>query len=102
MQFFKNKYFFEEYPTPSLLFELNSLEIKAVNNAALSLYGYNREEMLLLTIKDLRPEEEVPKLIRFLTWQSQNQKGKNSVFSGTMNLSPILTCHGLTHRDLCR
>ncbi|WP_280173645.1 PAS domain S-box protein [Fodinibius roseus] len=40
-----------------------------VNGAALSLYGYSRQEMLSLTIKDLGPRQEVPKLLEFLKEQ---------------------------------
>ncbi|MDP2362851.1 MAG: PAS domain S-box protein, partial [Ignavibacteria bacterium] len=38
-----------------------------VNNAAVALYGYSRDEFLNLTIKDIRPSEEVPKLLKHLS-----------------------------------
>nr|WP_286664022.1 PAS domain S-box protein [Fodinibius roseus] len=48
---------------------MESLRILDVNGAALSLYGYSRQEMLSLTIKDLGPRQEVPKLLEFLKEQ---------------------------------
>lgn len=54
--------FFGANPNAMWIYEPDSLRIKAVNEAATVLYGYSREEMLSLKIKDLRPESEVPKL----------------------------------------
>lgn len=48
------------------IFESENLQIVDVNTAALSLYGYTKEEMLSLTIKDLRPKEDVSKLLKSL------------------------------------
>lgn len=45
------------------IFDPNALDILEVNKAALNLYGYERDEMLSLTIRDLTPESEVPELI---------------------------------------
>ncbi|MGH9338174.1 MAG: PAS domain-containing protein [Acidobacteriota bacterium] len=39
------------------------------NNAAVSQYGYSREEFLSMTIKDIRPEEDVPALEEILARQ---------------------------------
>lgn len=58
--------FFEELPIPALFFDPSTLKIRAVNNAAIALHGYSRDEMLSLTIKDLRLKGEVPKLIKYL------------------------------------
>ena len=35
-----------------------------MNDAAVTLYGYTREEFLGLTLRDIRPEEEVPRFLR--------------------------------------
>ena len=47
------KVLFEDLPNPALFFDPKTLKIKAVNNAAISLYGYSRDEMLSLTIKPI-------------------------------------------------
>jgi PAS domain S-box-containing protein len=44
---------FYSNPTPGLVFDRSSLAILAANSAASVLYGYGREELLSLTIRDL-------------------------------------------------
>lgn len=58
--------FFYFNPLPSWVYDLEDLRIFDVNQAALDHYGYSQKEFLALTIKDLRPPEEVPKLIKAL------------------------------------
>lgn len=54
---------FESNPCPMLVFDAESLAILAVNAAAIRLYGYSREEFLSMTIRDIRPPEDVPRLL---------------------------------------
>jgi PAS domain S-box-containing protein len=44
------------------IFDEATLRFLAVNRAAVKLYGYSRNEFLDLTIKAIRPRQEVPKL----------------------------------------
>lgn len=53
---------FNVSPLPGWIYDIEDLKILDVNLAAISLYGYTREEFLNLTLKDLRPVNEVPKL----------------------------------------
>ncbi|MFC0263632.1 PAS domain S-box protein [Fontibacter flavus] len=55
--------FFYFNPLPSWVYDLNTFKILDVNKAALEHYGYSKQEFLDLTIKDLRPKEELPKLL---------------------------------------
>ena len=55
---------FESNPHPVWVYDLETLAILDVNNAAIRSYGYPREEFLTLTIKDLRPLEDVPLLLQ--------------------------------------
>ena len=57
---------FEENPLPMLIFSLDTLAFLAVNDAAVAHYGYTREEFLALSIKDIRPEKDIGKLLEFL------------------------------------
>lgn len=57
---------FEANPLPMWVFEHEGLRILAVNDAAIQSYGYSREEFLDLTIKDIRPPEDVPALLEAL------------------------------------
>ncbi len=44
------------------VYDLESLAFLAVNAAAFALYGYSREEFLAMTIRDIRPPEDLPAL----------------------------------------
>ncbi len=54
---------FDEHPLPMLIYALDSLTFLAVNEAAVLHYGYSRAEFLALSIKDIRPPEEIEKLM---------------------------------------
>lgn len=57
---------FEANPNPMWVFDAKSYRFLAVNEAAVRRYGYSREEFLAMTIRDIRPAEEVPLLERAL------------------------------------
>jgi PAS domain S-box-containing protein len=57
------KVFFESNPLPMWIYDLESLAFIDVNNAAIDHYGYTREEFLAMTIKDIRPPEDVERLL---------------------------------------
>jgi PAS domain S-box-containing protein len=58
---------FDSNPHPMWVFDAETLAFLAVNDAAVRLYGYSRAEFLAMTIKDIRPREEVPALLDYLT-----------------------------------
>ncbi|MFA5903454.1 MAG: PAS domain S-box protein [Desulfobacula sp.] len=60
------KIFFDQNPLPSLIFDRETLIIVDVNREAIKHYGYSREEFLSMTVKDLRPPEEIPAMIKGL------------------------------------
>jgi PAS domain S-box-containing protein len=66
---------FENNPYPMWVYDRETLAILAVNDSAVHLYGYSRSEFLKLTIKDLRPEEDVPELMRVLNETRLNFAG---------------------------
>jgi PAS domain S-box-containing protein len=57
---------FEVCPIAMWVYDRESLAFLAVNDAALRLYGYSRDEFLGMTIRDIRPPEELPALARHL------------------------------------
>src|SRR5688500_10422436 len=57
------RYLFDQNPTPMWVYELGSLAFLEVNQAAIQLYGYTRTEFLGMRITDIRPSEDVPKLL---------------------------------------
>ncbi len=50
-------------PIPMWIYDKDTLRFLAVNEAAQSLYGYTEEEYLRMTLKDIRPEEDIPLLL---------------------------------------
>lgn len=54
---------FNANPVPMWIYDLETLRFLAVNDAAVSTYGYARDEWLGMTIKDIRPAEDVPRLL---------------------------------------
>lgn len=53
---------FQLSPMPIWVYEKNTLNFLAVNNAAVETYGYSSEEFLSMQITHIRPEEELPSL----------------------------------------
>ena len=54
---------FDSNPHPVWVYDLKTLAILDVNPSAVRNYGYSREEFLSLTIKDIRPPEDIPALL---------------------------------------
>jgi PAS domain S-box-containing protein len=57
---------FESNPQSMWVYDVDTLRFLAVNNTALRDYGYSRDEFLALTIRQIRPPEEVPTLLENL------------------------------------
>jgi len=59
----RHRKLFENNPHPTWVFDRETLRFLAVNGAAVSKYGYSRDEFLAMTLKDIRPPEDVPALL---------------------------------------
>lgn len=59
----KYRLLFESNPIPMWVYDVDTLKFISVNNAAILSYGYSLDEFLNMTLKDIRPEEEVPRLL---------------------------------------
>ncbi len=53
---------FENNPLPAWVYDLSTLEILAVNAAAVLQYGYSRDQFLSMKLTDVRPESEIGRL----------------------------------------
>ena len=62
----KYRLVFAASPRPMWIFDRENLQIIDMNEAAVRHYGFTREEFLRLSLLDLRPPEEVPKLLKLL------------------------------------
>lgn len=57
---------FDCNPMPMWTYDLETLAFTSVNQAAIDCYGYSREEFLAMTLRDIRPREDMPLLDRAL------------------------------------
>ncbi len=54
---------FDLSPLPMWVFDPETLNFLAVNAAAIQHYGYSQEEFLTMSLKEIRPPEDVPSLL---------------------------------------
>jgi PAS domain S-box-containing protein len=57
---------FHSNPQPMWVYDLETMRFLAVNDAAVGHYGYSRDEFLAMTIADIRPPADVPRLYKNL------------------------------------
>jgi diguanylate cyclase (GGDEF)-like protein/PAS domain S-box-containing protein len=55
---------FDGSPIPMWVFDRSTLRFLAVNQATIQQYGFTEPEFLAMTIADIRPEENIPELMR--------------------------------------
>jgi PAS domain S-box-containing protein len=68
---------FMNNPLPMWVYDLETLQFLEVNDATIAHYGYTRKEFLALRIADIRPPEDLPRLLEDLATPrpSQQQSG---------------------------
>lgn len=54
---------FRSHPEPMWVYDRSTFRFLAVNDAAVASYGYTEEEFLGMTIKDIRPAEDLTRLL---------------------------------------
>jgi diguanylate cyclase (GGDEF)-like protein/PAS domain S-box-containing protein len=89
---------FDNNPMPMWVIEENSLRFLEVNDCAIMHYGYTREEFCCMTLRDIRPAEDVPVLDRMISqspdrravgeWRHQKKDG--TIISVQVNTVPML------------
>lgn len=58
------QFMFMNNPQPMIIYDIETLGFLEVNNVAIEHYGYSRDEFLSMTIKDIRPIEDIPLLLQ--------------------------------------
>ena len=56
--------FFKSHPDPMWIFDRETLQFLDVNDAAVEDYGYSQAEFLAMSVKDIRPPEDIGRLLR--------------------------------------
>lgn len=64
---------FEGNPNPMWVYDCETLAFLAVNDAAIAHYGYSRDEFLAMTLTDIRPPEDVARLVQQLPTRGKNR-----------------------------
>ncbi|WP_425615092.1 PAS domain S-box protein [Anatilimnocola sp. NA78] len=77
---------FHSIPDPMFVYDPDTLQYTAVNDAAVAKYGYSRQEFLRMKITDIRPPEDVQPLLAMLSdqpvhesrglWRHQKKNGE--------------------------
>ena len=67
---------FLAHPYPMWIYDRETLRFLAVNDAAVEFYGYTREEFERMTLREIRPEEEIE---HFETMVKAMQPGSNQL-----------------------
>ncbi len=78
---------FKSNPHPMWVYDVETLRFLAVNDTAVARYGFSREEFLGMTIQDIRPEKDRPRLRDLIAqplprvsesgaWQHRTKDGK--------------------------
>ncbi len=60
----RHRKLFDNNPHPTWVYDRQTLQFLAVNAAAVRKYGYSSNEFLAMTIKEIRPLEDVPALLK--------------------------------------
>ncbi len=66
----RSRTLFDRIPTPMFVYDCQTLQYVAVNDAAVAEYGYSREEFLSMTIMDIRTERDAVALREALSRSS--------------------------------
>jgi PAS domain S-box-containing protein len=100
------KVLFYKNPLPMWIVGIESLQFLAVNDAAVSQYGYSRDEFLQLTLLNIRPPEEHQEMKRLIRNIPDNQTIKQELTHIKKDGSHIavhITAYSVRYRDqLCR
>lgn len=87
---------FDVTPLPAFVFDRATLEFLDVNETAVQNYGYSRAEFLHMTLKDIRPPEDVAKLLAQrpratkLSQPWRHQKKDGTIIEVEINTFPIV------------
>jgi len=98
----KYRFMFENNPQPMLIYDIETLEILEVNLSAINHYGYSRSEFLSMTLKDIRPQEDLPALIKDIErargGESSTGEWRHIKKNGEIIIVEI-TAHTIIHND---
>lgn len=93
---------FEHHPTPMWVFDSMTQQFLAVNDAALHRYGYTESEFLAMTLRDIRPEEDVPMFLTHHTSTSRKGYGDAGIWRHKTRTGELMHMHVSLNRTTYR
>ncbi len=75
---------FDRNPQPMWVYDSESLAFLAVNEAAVNHYGYSTAEFLRMSIKDIRPAQDVPALLERVSQEVEKLQRRHRRKDGTI------------------
>src|SRR5580693_2703217 len=102
----RHRKLFDNNPHPTWVFDRETLGFLAVNDAAVRKYGYSRDQFLAMTLKDIRPPEDIPALLETVKTLGEGNESsgawrhrlKDGTLIDTENTSYALTFLGRAAR----
>lgn len=74
------KLLFLHNPVPVFIYNVDNLQYLQVNDAAVERYGYSREEFLTMTLKDIRPKEDIQKVLDDIAKVDKGEQEKKQIW----------------------
>jgi len=94
---------FTANPQPMWIYDLDSLFFLDVNEAAIAHYGYARSEWLAMRITDIRPADEVPRVLKNIQSRRAHPFSRNEIWTHIKkDGTPIkveIAAHSIHFRD---
>jgi PAS domain S-box-containing protein len=72
----KYRLLFYNNPQPMWIYDIETLAFLEVNQAAITHYGYSRDEFLSMTLRDIRPAEDIADLLKDVELSKNNQNSQ--------------------------
>lgn len=95
---FNYSYLFQNNPLPLFIFDVKTFKFLEVNNAAIMHYGYSREEFLAMTILDIRPTEDVAKLMEIFNERKPVDTFYNGIWHHKLKNNQIILVEITSYR----
>jgi len=97
MQLKNFEQFFYENSIPMWVYDPKDYSIKDLNQSMVELYGYSREQMLTFTLFDLRPQDEIPKLKKYLAQVDNDRFSEEGVWKHKRKNGEFRYMHVITN-----
>jgi diguanylate cyclase (GGDEF)-like protein/PAS domain S-box-containing protein len=93
---------FEANPVPMWVFNRETFRFLAVNQAAIRKYGFTEHEFLVMTIRDIRPEGDIPNLLEDIAKRNSGHQETGAWRHCKKNgdiLDVEIVCHSLDFHE---